>query len=44
MFLFTKYDGIDPEIAPITGLEPGRETQAYYPVSRTLTLGVQASF
>lgn len=44
MFLFTKYDGIDPELAPITGLEPGRETQAYYPVSRTLTLGVQASF
>ena len=44
MFLFTKYDGIDPELAPMTGLEPGRETQAYYPVSRTLTLGVQASF
>jgi TonB-dependent starch-binding outer membrane protein SusC len=44
MFLFTKYDGLDPELAPINGLEPGRETQAYYPVSRTLTLGVQASF
>ncbi len=44
MFLFTKYDGIDPELAPINGLTPGRETQAYYPVSRTLTLGIQASF
>ena len=44
MFLFTRYDGIDPELAPINGLEPGRETQAYYPVSRTLTLGLQVSF
>lgn len=44
MFLFTKYDGLDPELAPINGLEPGRETQAYYPVSRSLTLGVQVSF
>ncbi|MCD6354077.1 MAG: SusC/RagA family TonB-linked outer membrane protein [Prolixibacteraceae bacterium] len=44
MFLFTNYDGLDPELAPINGLEPGRETQAYYPVSRTLTFGIQASF
>lgn len=44
MFLFTKYDGLDPELAPVNGLTPGRETQAYYPVSRTMTLGVQVSF
>lgn len=44
MFLFTKYDGLDPELAPVNGLEPGRETQAYYPISRTITLGLQVSF
>lgn len=44
MFTFTKYDGVDPELAPVNGLEPGVEEKEYYPITRTFTLGVQVAF
>jgi TonB-linked SusC/RagA family outer membrane protein len=41
---FTGYDGVDPELAPINGIEAGVEEKGYYPSTRTFTLGVQATF
>lgn len=43
LFVITKYSGIDPEIN-IGGLTPGIDNNNYYPKTRTLSFGVNASF
>ena len=43
LFVITKYTGIDPEIN-IGGLTPGIDNNNYYPKTRTLSLGLNASF
>ncbi|WP_324670971.1 SusC/RagA family TonB-linked outer membrane protein [Hymenobacter sp. GOD-10R] len=43
LFIITKYRGIDPEIN-IGGLTPGIDNNNFYPKTRTLILGLNASF
>jgi TonB-linked SusC/RagA family outer membrane protein len=43
LFVITKYSGIDPEIN-IGGLTPGIDNNNFYPKTRTLSFGVNASF
>jgi len=43
LFVITKYTGIDPEIN-IGGLTPGIDNNNFYPKTRTLSFGVNASF
>ena len=43
LFVITKYTGLDPEIN-IGGLTPGIDNNNYYPKTRTLSLGLNASF
>ena len=43
LFLLTKYRGVDPEIN-IGGLTPGIDNNNFYPKTRTVLLGVTASF
>lgn len=42
-FTWTKYTGIDPEVNQ-GGIAPGVDTNNFYPKTRTLMLGVNASF
>lgn len=43
LFVITKYTGIDPEIN-MGGLTPGIDNNNFYPKTRTLSFGVNASF
>jgi iron complex outermembrane receptor protein len=43
LFVITNYTGIDPEIN-IGGLTPGIDNNNFYPKTRTLSFGVNASF
>jgi TonB-linked SusC/RagA family outer membrane protein len=43
IFVITKYRGIDPEIN-IGGLTPGIDNRDFYPKTRTLSVGLNASF
>ena len=43
LFVITKYSGLDPEIN-IGGLTPGIDNNNYYPKTRTLSFGLNASF
>ncbi|MBC8110734.1 MAG: TonB-dependent receptor, partial [Verrucomicrobia bacterium] len=43
LFVITDYRGIDPEIN-IGGLTPGIDNNNYYPKTRTLSIGLNASF
>ncbi len=43
LFVLTDYSGIDPEIN-IGGLTPGIDNNNYYPKTRTLSFGLNASF
>jgi len=43
LFVITNYSGIDPEIN-IGGLTPGIDNNNFYPKTRTLSFGVNASF
>ncbi|WP_069661182.1 SusC/RagA family TonB-linked outer membrane protein [Arcticibacter eurypsychrophilus] len=43
LFVITKYSGLDPEIN-IGGLTPGIDNNNYYPKTRTLSFGMNASF
>lgn len=43
LFVITKYTGLDPEIN-IGGLTPGIDNNNYYPKTRTLSFGLNASF
>jgi iron complex outermembrane receptor protein len=43
LFIITRYKGIDPEIN-IGGLTPGIDNNNYYPKTRTLMVGLNASF
>lgn len=46
LFTITGYEGVDPDIFPINGLQPGVPTdkKAYYPSSRQYLIGVQLNF
>lgn len=46
LFVLTKYDGVDPDIFPVNGLQPGVPTdkKSYYPSTRQYLIGVQLSF
>jgi TonB-linked SusC/RagA family outer membrane protein len=43
IFIITKYRGVDPEIH-IGGLTPGIDNKDFYPKTRTLSVGITASF
>lgn len=43
IFVITKYTGIDPEIS-MGGLTPGIDNNNFYPKTRTVSVGVNASF
>jgi iron complex outermembrane receptor protein len=43
LFVITNYSGLDPEIN-IGGLTPGIDNNNYYPKTRTLSFGLNASF
>jgi len=43
LFVITKYTGIDPEIN-IGGLTPGIDNNNFYPKTRTISFGINASF
>jgi len=43
VFVITKYSGLDPEIN-IGGLTPGVDNNNFYPKTRTLSFGLNASF
>lgn len=46
MFTITRYDGVDPDIFPINGLEPGVPSgkKSYYPSTRQYLIGIQLNF
>ena len=49
LFILTKYDGVDPDVFPVNGLEPGvirnnDNYKSYYPSSRQYLLGLQFNF
>lgn len=46
LFTITGYDGVDPDIFPVNGLEPGVPTdkKSYYPSTRQYLIGVQLNF
>ena len=43
LLTFTKYKGVDPEIA-LLGLDPGVDAYSYYPRTRKYTIGVNFTF
>ncbi len=43
-FIFTGYDGNDPESASRTGLNPGMDYMNQYPTTRVYTLGLNLNF
>lgn len=43
IFVITKYKGIDPEVN-IGGLTPGIDNNSFYPKTRTILFGINASF
>jgi hypothetical protein len=44
VFTLTKYTGLDPANVDVNGLEPGIGKLDAYPVTRTFTFGLQATF
>ncbi|MDR2811472.1 MAG: SusC/RagA family TonB-linked outer membrane protein [Tannerellaceae bacterium] len=46
LLLFSVYDGIDPDIFPINGLQPGvpENKKGYYPSTRQFLVGLQLNF
>lgn len=43
LFTFSGYTGRDPEVDD-TGLTPGMDDRSYYPRTKTITLGIKATF
>ena len=41
---FTRYKGLDPEIAGGNGLTAGDDSRDKYPTTRTFTLGISVNF
>lgn len=46
LLTFTAYDGVDPDIFPVNGLQPGvpSNKKGYYPSTRQYLLGLQLNF
>jgi outer membrane receptor protein involved in Fe transport len=46
LFVLSAYDGVDPDIYPVNGLEPGvpEDKKGYYPSSRQYLFGLQVNF
>lgn len=46
LFTITGYDGVDPDIFPVNGLQPGvpADKKGYYPSTRQYLIGVQLNF
>ena len=46
LFIVTAYNGVDPDIFPTNGLQPGvpEEKKGYYPSTRQYLLGLQVNF
>ncbi|MDR0756370.1 MAG: TonB-dependent receptor, partial [Tannerella sp.] len=46
LLVLSKYDGVDPDIFPVNGLQPGipSDKKGYYPSTRQFLLGIQINF
>jgi TonB-linked SusC/RagA family outer membrane protein len=46
LLVISAYDGVDPDIFPTNGLQPGvpADKKGYYPSTRQFLIGIQASF
>lgn len=46
LFTITGYDGVDPDIFPVNGLQPGvpSDKKGYYPSTRQYLIGIQLNF